>query len=423
MLGNLISNALSAGTGNGLITSALCMQIPKSAAKLIIHFDLYEVLKSDLSGFYNMVTSLKTVNIEFSILTASGNAIYTSPKNRYFTNDTEVELPKGVYTIKFLYSEYGFVGGEEQKVTISGETVCTIKLYKRHFKSITVVDNNYDVYHGAMISYYYSDAEATANEVKAISKIDVFELKWDSWIKVLNYNCVPINLLLGKITTHSEKTNTGARHYNTFYCKGIITSESGSVTNSGVAPDHTYSKGFTGRWENDKPIFWQNYSKAFWGTPAGYSEKAGDIPDMENLNYAYYAVTLYHDGKTYSGADSIDDDFFIKYKGTVLQKFQEANTIPQYFLGDPRKPQTTSYTDVVKLYLPTVNYFDESLLQERKLAEQHGNNFWGNINGTAKVNEGDAVTNYNRGKTIYNGLEVTKINSAGNFFWYSDDYS
>ena len=144
---------------------------------------------------------------------------------------------------------------------------------------------------------------------------------------------------------------------------------------------------------------------------------------MENLNYAYYAVTLYHDGKTYSGADSIDDDFFIKYKGTVLQKFQEANTIPQYFLGDPRKPQTTSYTDVVKLYLPTVNYFDESLLQERKLAEQHGNNFWGNINGTAKVNEGDAVTNYNRGKTIYNGLEVTKINSAGNFFWYSDDYS
>lgn len=414
MIGGLISNALGEGAGNGLITSALCMHAPKSdTAKLIIHFDLYDVLKSDLSGFYNTVTPLGRVNVKFAVLDFSRNVVYTSPYNTV-TNNTEIELPSGKYTVKLLFSAYGIVGGEEQTVTVSGETVYTIKLYKRHFKAMTVTGGNFDVYNGTMVSYY-GDVGYTgqADEVIGMSQINVYELKWDKWEKILNYSCVPV---IFDVTTYTEYYYLdgyirGIRHYQTQYFGGIVTAESGVSP-----PSNSFSTTFTG-WENGEAIF-TRVSGSYTSTSKRSSSQMG----LDNLNYIYNAVTLYHDGKSYSDVDSIDDDFFNKYKGGALLKWKEATNEPMYGFGDPRNQNTMTYRDFVKIYLPTVNYFNEELLKECEAAEQNGDWFWGASLGAVKINEDGAVQSYGS-KMIYNGLEVTKINSVGNFSWYSEEYS
>lgn len=415
MVGGLISNALSAGAGSGLITSALCMQIKKSdTAKLIIHFDLYEVLKSDLSGFYNTITPLVKVNVKFSVLDLSRNIVYTSPNN-IFTNGTAVELPNGKYIVKLLFSAYGFAGGEEQAVTVSGETVYTVKLYKRHFKAMTVIDSNYEVYNGTRLAVNVGQSGSTgeANEVKAISQINVFELKWDSWVKILNFDCVPESYRgTDTVQTFYEQASgqySNVRIYETRYVKGVVTSKSGISKGwySGA-----YTDNFVG-WENNKAIFQhrgvQNYDSQYTSEELGFN----------NLDYMYNAAMLYHDKKSYD-ENSIDDDFFSEYKGMVLLKREQESPEVMYFFGDPRTYVSDIPIDFVKIYLPSVNYFNEELLSEREIAEQNGAHFWNESLGAVKINEDGTVQNY-VSKMIYNGLEVMKINSV-DFLWYSDDY-
>lgn len=418
MIGGLISNVLSAGAGNGLITSALCMQTKKSStAKLIIRFDLYEILKSDLSGFYDTVTPLSRVNIKFVVLDLLRNVVYTSPNNN-FTNDTAVELPNGQYIIKFLFSTYGFVGGEEQAVTVNGETIYKIKLYKRHFKAVTVNDE-YDTYDGTQIGERIGLTGGTeqANEVIGISKIDVYELKWDKWEKVLNYDCVPPQL--SKVQTHSEDIITefgqrARRFYDIFYINGFITNKSGLKRGGwGTGPLQPFSEEFIG-WEGDAILM----SKTEDGKTSTYRIANPLNTWFSSLNYIYNAVILYHDGKTYSGVDDVDDDFYLKYAGETLLKHDVETTDVMYKILDPR---THSSMSLVKIYLPTINYFNEDLLKEREIAEQHGNDFWRNNLGSVKIEENGVVQNYNS-KMLYNRLEVTKINSVNNFAWYSKDY-
>lgn len=411
MVGGLISNALSAGAGNGLITSALCMQTKSSTAKLIIRFDLYEVLKSDLSGFYDTVTSLNMVNVKFVVLDSSRNAVYTSP-NHYFANGTAIELPNGQYTIKMLFSAYGFVGGEEQAVTVNGETVYTFKLYKRHFKAMTVTGGDSDVYNGTALSYY-GDINYTGqvNEVIALSQINVYELKWDKWEKILNYSCLPVGITINTRNEYYYLNGqiNGIRHYQTQYFGGIVMAQSWTSYGS------SYTQTFVG-WENDEAVFitvGEDYTSI--------SKHSSSQMGLDNLDYMSNAAELYHDRTIYSDKDSIDNNFFNKYKGKVLLKYQEETTNNMYFLGDPRRPIYDS-TDFVKIYLPTVNFFNEDLLKERETAEHNGDWFWGAALKTVKINENGAVQSYGS-KMIYNGLEVTKINSVESFSWYSDDYS
>lgn len=419
MLGGLISNALGEGAGNGLITSALCMPIKKfDTTKLIIYFDLYEVLKADLSGFYNTVTPLSKVNVKFAVLDLSRNVVYISPYNT-FTNGTAIELPNGKYTIKLLFSAYGFVGGEEQTVTVSGETVYTVKLYKRHFKAMTVTGGNYDAYNGTMVSYYGTNgATGQADEVIAISQINVYELKWDKWERVLNYSCVPARgYTLNTLSEYYYLNGQirGIRNYQTQYFNGIVTSESGFSPPGGWYPG-SYSVTFTG-WEDGEAVFTTVRESGSTSTSKLSSSDMG----LDNLGYIYNAAMLYHDGKVYSGEDSIDDDFYSKYKGKSLLKYQQETTDNMYVLKDPRNTNSSAIFDFVKIYLPTVNYFNKELLKEREAAEQNEDCFWGDFD-TVKINEDGVVQSYNS-KMIYNGLEVTKINSAKNFLWYSDDYN
>lgn len=450
MPGGLISNALSAGAGKGLITSALCMQNKKSPAKLIIHFDLYEVLKADLSGFYNTVTPLNRVDVEFAVLNASRDVIYTSPKNRYFTNDTAVELPNGAYTIKLLYSVYGFVGGEEQEVTVSGETVYAIKLYLRHFKAVTVIDESYETYHGGRwISTWYYHGNGEADEVKCLSQIDIFELKWDKWVKVLNYNCVPLRLPF-VMTSFYPVEGKGLKQEDTFYVNGIVkSSHSISYNYNGTVGQNIQSnfRGFVNTAQDEPYLNDIKYNSVVsksgefpkfgvmqitegeWGG----SQKTADssIYTVKNLVIAELAVNLYEDNKNYEDT-GLDADFFVKYGGSVLFDNTGIGSTPQYFLVTDLQNYEIEKArfNIIKTYLPKVRFFDEEFEKERKKDKQHSGNLWnaniGFSNGIpVNVNEDGAVTEYVGGITIFNDLIISNINAIGSnsFAWYSDDFS
>lgn len=447
MPGGLISNALSAGTGNGLITSALCMQNKKSPAKLIIHFDLYEVLNADLSGFYNTVTLLNRVDVEFAVLNASRDVIYTSPKNRYFTNDTAVELPNGAYTIKLLYSAYGFVGGEEQGVTVSGETVYAIKLYLRHFKAVTVIDESYETYHGGRwITTWYHHGNGEAGEVKCLSQIDIFELKWDKWVKVLNYNCVPLRLPFVATSFYSVE-GKGTRQEDTFYVNGIVKSSHNiSYNYNGTVGLNTQRnfRGFVATAQGKPYLDNVKYASAIsksgelpmfgetatgsWGSP-----ETADASNytVKNLVIAELAINLYEDNKNYEDTE-LDADFFVKYGGSVLFDNTGIGSTPQYFLVTDLQNYEIEKAryNIIKTYLPKVRFFDEEFEKERKKDKQHSGNLWNANIGFSNempvnVNENGVVTEYAGGITIFNELIISNINAIGSdsFAWYSDDFS
>ena len=95
MLGGLISNALSAGTGNGLITSALCMPVYKQPTYRLYIYIKAMAYRADTDEYYLG----NTANAMLVIVNVKNNKSY---RTAYTTSRHTLLLPAGEYKVKAI---------------------------------------------------------------------------------------------------------------------------------------------------------------------------------------------------------------------------------------------------------------------------------------------------------------------------------
>lgn len=459
-------------------------------SKLIIQFELYTVLNDSLDGFYEVPThkSYYSINptIDFVIIDIAGNIVYRY--DRQHTTDklpekVEIELDNGEYYFKILYMRgCRIVGDEHRNITVQGETNTILKFYVRHFKAVTVNSDNIEIF--TTSSPFSSSARIVDNPIEfmRLSQVDIYELKWDTWVKVLSYNCTPMQLDYYQV----DSANTTTCNYVVGFVKNKVSTYTytfeppmGGERTTKIVHFATYRVSNTNRPSNvtKEMTFLDDtrYSANSYGLQSAYpklmpckeengvdtSSSCGPYLNRELYTTAYdgqilvrfstligaqAAINVYQEIQ--KGADVYDIDdisaekFFNSFGGSSLWKFKRYNSWDKVWIEEYRIIFTKSLYDtavedtnaeLIKTYLPTISYFDSDFKRERERDEAYSGAFWNWNNGVGyspvsngvpvTVNENGVDTSYS-GLMIFNNLTITNINAmnSNSFIWYAEDY-
>lgn len=453
----------------------------KKKSKLIIYPVVFRVLTETLDGFYNSLTytTVRYIKsfVEFVITDLSGNILFKYDENNTTSiNSTriEVEVNDGTYLLKILYTKgYGIVNGEVQEVIVNGDTNFELKFYLRHFKAVTINDDNVEIYSVKQDLAVYIDTVVDVNSASRLSQVDVYELKWDKWVKLLNYNCTPMFLdTWGTATADKTMTN--------FYMVGYTTDVTITTTSGGMIEVQKRQCGNKlSAWKNETPntaaskIYEFENNVAYAATSNGYlntafvslapheieittntnlSEKksflngelyqspdsiSGRISRRGSLLALQAVMTVYQD--IMEGVDVFDIDtitpkrFLGVYGGSCLWKCESIDSTDVKRTGFYALAYTTDRynslsndraSSLVKKYLPIINYFNEDFKLERNRDKKYSGNFyvWNSGTSSSPFSNGVPVTirsngtnkTYAGGLMIFDNLSITNINAINN---------
>lgn len=491
MFNGLIANAMSEGLANGLITSALCTPIKRNVlSKLIIQFNLYSVLNNSLDGFYDVPTheTRYAINptIDFAIIDTLDNVVYRYDRQHTtdkFPEKVEIELDNGEYYFKILYMQgCGMVGNKYQNITVQGETNITLKFYVRHFKAVTVNSDNVETF---TTSSPFSSFVRTVDEpieIMRLSQVDIYELKWDTWVKVLSYNCTPMYLDYYQVDSANTTTTT--------YVVGFVKNKVSTYTSTFEPPTveekttrivhfAVYRVHNSNRPSNvtRDMLFLDDtrYSANSYGLQSAYpyltpckeengidtSSACSAYLNRELYTTVYHgqilarfgtligaqaAINVYQELQKGVNVFDIDDIspevFFGSFGGSSLWKIKSYDSWDNVWTETYRIIWNQSLynnavanpnAELVKTYLPTISYFDNDFKRERERDEMYTGNFWKWGNGVGYspisngvpivVNENGVDTKYS-GLVIFKDLIITNINAMyqNSFIWYAEDY-
>lgn len=426
-------------------------------SKLTLRVKLYNILNYNMDGFYDSPTimtinKLLTNNLGFVIIDANGNVVYNF-KNQKPSASTELnlDLDAGIYHIKFLFSiNMGIVGGEIQQITVDGETTFDILLYTRHFKTVSIVDDceTYDGYESFYGWYPSGNASMTA---KNIPKMDIYELKWDTWTKIITYNTAQDARTITITTSYEVVPQKGLSGPTISYIKACRLAYTGqaygydgnlaSSTSSVFVGYELYDENLSDNVKYDFSEDDLNMMRLVYKDTNLLNGNVTKTYNEINPLLEYFrkqperltaAMKLYQFKKDYADVDSVDSDFFSEYSGSVLFKYSyneniSYNSISNYSYYN--QYLNTPYYTPLKTYFPAITFMDNDFQKERYNSVRFSSNeeFWRentSLSGAASVYENGDVVQYDNGVTVFDYLSTTVIGTSDSpIFWYSDDYA
>lgn len=462
----------------------------KKVSKLIIYPMIYATLNNTLDGFYDVPTYTSVPYIKssvcFVIIDLSGNVVYRYDNNTTDTasNKIEIEISDGDYIVKILsMSGYASVNSDAEKVKVNGETSFDLKLYVRHFKAVTV--NSYDV-ETFTTSTPFSHGPRVVDEPKEImrlSQVDIYELKWNKWVKVLSHNCTPLRIdsyqvdsittttatyvvgfVKNKVTTSTiygetpliAETTTEIAHFASYMVRN--NNLPSKVTQEFKFLDDTrYAAGLHGFQSSNSYLAPYREIDGVGSTDSCQQcmnrelyttdYKGQILKRFGSLIESRAAINVYQEMQKGANVYDINDisaeKFFGSLGGSSLWKFKNYDPWNNVWVEDYRIIFTENLyilavadtnAELIKTYLPTINYFDSDFKEERERDEAHSGNFWGWIttvgfspfasSRAVLVEENGTIASYTYGLLSFHDLIITNINAmdSRSFTWYAEDY-